>query len=67
MFMMRVMPVMSAIENNTKTASWHDEIATLIENATAISVWSLLLPPLPPSDGGRLRSPGRGYVPVPQR
>ncbi len=37
MFMMRVMPVMSAIENNTKTASY-DEIATLIENATAISV-----------------------------
>ena len=35
--MMRVMPVMSAIENNTKTASY-DEIATLIENATAISV-----------------------------
>ena len=28
---------MSAIENNTKTASY-DEIATLIENATAISV-----------------------------
>ena len=37
MFMMRVMPVMSAIENTTKTASY-DEIATLIENATAISV-----------------------------
>ena len=37
MFMMRVMPVMSAIENNTKTASY-DEIATLIENATASSV-----------------------------
>ena len=37
MFMMRVMPVMSAIENNTKTASY-DEIATLIETATAISV-----------------------------
>ena len=37
MFMMRVMPVMSDIYNNTKTSSY-DEIATLIENATAISV-----------------------------
>lgn len=37
MFFMRVMPVMSAIENNSHTASY-DEIATLIENAKAISV-----------------------------
>ena len=37
MMFMRVMPVMSAIENNTRTASY-DEISTLIENATAISV-----------------------------
>lgn len=37
MFFMRVMPVMSAIENNSRTASY-DEISTLIENATAISV-----------------------------
>lgn len=37
MSFMRVMPVMSAIENNSRTASY-DEIATLIEKATAISV-----------------------------
>ena len=37
MFFMRVMPVMSAIENDTRTASY-DELKTLIENATAISV-----------------------------
>ena len=37
MFFMRVMPVMSAIENNSHTASY-DEISTLIENANAISV-----------------------------
>lgn len=37
MFFMRVMPVMSAIENNSHAASY-DEIATLIENAKAISV-----------------------------
>ena len=37
MFFMRVMPVMSAIENNSHTASY-DEITTLIENAKAISV-----------------------------
>ena len=37
MSFMRVMPVMSAVENNSRTASY-DEIATLIENATAISV-----------------------------
>ncbi len=37
MCFMRVMPVMSAIENNSRSASY-DEIATLIENATAISV-----------------------------
>ncbi len=37
MFFMRVMPVMSAIENNSRTAS-HDEITTLIDNAKAISV-----------------------------
>ncbi len=37
MSFMRVMPVMSAIENNSRTASY-DEITTLIENATAISV-----------------------------
>ncbi len=37
MSFMRVMPVMSAIENNSRTASY-DELSTLIENATAISV-----------------------------
>ena len=37
MSFMRVMPVMSAIENNSRTASY-DEISTLIENASAISV-----------------------------
>ena len=34
---MRVMPVMSAIENNSRAASY-DELATLIEKADAISV-----------------------------
>ena len=34
---MRVMPVMSAIENNTHTASY-DELTTIIDNAKAISV-----------------------------
>ena len=34
---MRVMPVMSAIENNTHAASY-DELTTIIENAKAISV-----------------------------
>ena len=34
---MRVMPVMSAIENNSKTASY-DEVRTLVEKAFAISV-----------------------------
>ena len=37
MMFMRVMPVMSAIENNSKTASY-DEGRTLIEKASAISV-----------------------------
>jgi len=37
MFFMRVMPVISTIENDTRTASY-DELKTLIENATAISV-----------------------------
>ena len=37
MSFMRVMPVMSAIENDSRTASYN-EVATLIENATAISV-----------------------------
>lgn len=37
MSMMRVMPVMSAIENNSRTASY-DELSTLIESAKAISV-----------------------------
>ena len=37
MMFMRVMPVMSAIENNSKTASY-DEVRTLIENASAVSV-----------------------------
>ncbi|MGI5976506.1 MAG: FAD-dependent oxidoreductase [Candidatus Limivicinus sp.] len=37
MAFMRVMPVMSAIENNSHTASY-DEVSTLIEKATAISV-----------------------------
>ena len=37
MAFVRVMPVMSAIENNSKTASY-DEITTLVEKAFAISV-----------------------------
>ena len=37
MMFMRVMPVMSAVENNSKTASY-DEVSTLIEKAFAISV-----------------------------
>ena len=37
MMFMRVMPVMSAIENNSKTASY-DEVRTLIEKASASSV-----------------------------
>ncbi len=37
MAFMRVMPVMSAIENNSRTASY-DELTTLIEKATALSV-----------------------------
>lgn len=37
MMLMRVMPVMSAIESDKRTASY-DEVATLIENAKAISV-----------------------------
>ena len=37
MAFMRVMPVMSAVENISKTASY-DELSTLIENAFAISV-----------------------------
>ena len=37
MMFMRVMPVMSAVENNSKTASY-DEVRTLIEKASAISV-----------------------------
>ena len=37
MSFMRVMPVMSAVENNSRTASY-DEVATLIEKATTISV-----------------------------
>lgn len=37
MAFMRVMPVMSAIENNSRTASY-DELSTLIEKATALSV-----------------------------
>ena len=37
MFFMRVMPVMSAIENDSHAASY-DEVRTLIENASAISV-----------------------------
>ena len=37
MSFMRVMPVMSAIENNSRTASY-DELTTLIENAFALSV-----------------------------
>lgn len=37
MFFMRVMPVMSAIESNSRTASY-DEISTLLEKAKAISV-----------------------------
>ena len=37
MMFMRVMPVMSAIENNSKTASY-DEVRTLVEKASAISV-----------------------------
>lgn len=37
MSMMRVMPVESAVENNSRTATY-DELSTLIENAKAISV-----------------------------
>ena len=37
MSFMRVMPVMSAVENNSKTASY-DEVSTLIEKAFAVSV-----------------------------
>ena len=37
MMFMRVMPVMSAIENNSKTA-YYDEVRTLVEKASAISV-----------------------------
>ncbi len=37
MAFMRVMPVMSAIENNSRTASY-DELSTLIEKATSLSV-----------------------------
>ena len=37
MAFMRVMPVMSAIENNSRTASY-DELTTLIEKATSLSV-----------------------------
>ena len=37
MMMMRVMPVMSAIENNSRTASY-DEISTLIDKAEIVSV-----------------------------
>ena len=37
MFFMRVMPVMSAVENNSRTAEY-DEVKTLVEKATAISV-----------------------------
>lgn len=37
MSFMRVMPVMSAIENNSRTASY-DELSTLIEKSTAFSV-----------------------------
>ena len=37
MAFMRVMPVMSAVENNSRTASY-DELSTLIEKATAFSV-----------------------------
>ena len=37
MSFMRVMPVMSAVENNSRTASY-DELSTLIENSWALSV-----------------------------
>ena len=37
MFFMRVMPVQSAVENNSRVAEY-DEVKTLIEKATAISV-----------------------------
>jgi len=37
MSFMRVMPVMSAIENNSRTASY-DEVRTLLDNAFAVSV-----------------------------
>ena len=37
MFFMRVMPVMSAVENNSRTADY-DEVKTLVEKAFAISV-----------------------------
>ena len=56
MFFMRVMPVMSAIENNSRTASY-DEISTLIENATAISVG-----PCPCRRARRLMGEGCGHL-----
>ncbi len=37
MMMMHVLPVMSAVENNSHTASY-DEVATIIDNAYALSV-----------------------------
>ena len=66
MFFMRVMPVMSAIENDSHAASY-DEVRTLIENATAISVGPCSCPPCPPSHGRGLRPPRRGHVHVHKR
>lgn len=66
MFFMRVMPVMSAIENDSHAASY-DEVRTLIENATRHQRSVRAPPPCPPSHGRGLRPPRRGYVHVPQR
>ena len=52
MFFMRVMPVMSAIENDTRTASY-DELKTLIGHQRR----PVLVPPGPPPHGRGLRPP----------
>ena len=58
MNLMRVIPVQSAIENNTRKASY-DEVHKLIEDAWAVSVG--------PCSCRRARPSGRGHVHVPQR
>ena len=57
MFFMRVMPVMSAIENDTRTASY-DELKTLIERfCDGHQRRPVLVPPGPPPHGRGLRPP----------